>query len=57
MPLTGARASIQDEADEPGRTGIFTSGIVSTREGRHIALFFTGRQHAEKIWPSSSPNG
>ena len=28
------------------RTGIFTSGIVSTREGRRIALFFTGRQNA-----------
>jgi len=28
------------------RTGIFTSGIVSTREGRKIALFFTGHQHA-----------
>lgn len=28
------------------RTGVFTSGIVSTREGRKIALFFTGRQHA-----------
>lgn len=28
------------------RTGMFTSGIVSTREGRRIALFFTGRQHA-----------
>jgi len=28
------------------RTGIFTSGIISTREGRRIALFFTGRQHA-----------
>ena len=25
---------------------MFTSGIVSTREGRRIALFFTGRQHA-----------
>jgi transposase len=33
---------------EPGddRTGVFTSGIVSTREGRTIALYFTGRQHA-----------
>jgi hypothetical protein len=33
---------------EPGdeRTGVFTSGIVSTSEGRKIALFFTGRQHA-----------
>lgn len=28
------------------RTGTFTSGIVSTREGRRIALFFSGRQHA-----------
>jgi transposase len=32
------------EGDE--RTGVFTSGIVSTGEGRKIALFFTGRQHA-----------
>ena len=28
------------------RTGVFTSGIVSTAEGQKIALFFTGRQHA-----------
>jgi len=28
------------------RTGLFTSGIVSTREGRRIALFFSGRKHA-----------
>ena len=28
------------------RTGIFTSGIVSTRAGRKIALFFTGHKHA-----------
>jgi transposase len=33
---------------EPGekRTGVFTSGIVSTLAGRKIALYFTGRQHA-----------
>ena len=33
---------------EPGdeRTGVFTSGIVSTGAGRKIALYFTGRQHA-----------
>lgn len=31
---------------DPDRTGIWTSGIVSTNEGRQIALFFTGRQHA-----------
>jgi transposase len=33
---------------EPGddRTGVFTSGIVSTASGRKVALYFTGRQHA-----------
>ena len=33
---------------EPGdeRTGVFTSGIVSTGRGQKIALYFTGRQHA-----------
>jgi len=31
---------------QPPRKGVFTSGIVSTREGRTIALFFTGRRHA-----------
>jgi len=30
----------------PGRTGVFTTGIVSTQEGRTIALFFSGRKHA-----------
>jgi transposase len=28
------------------RTGVFTSGIVSTGGGQKIALYFTGRQHA-----------
>ncbi|MHB2007138.1 MAG: IS66 family transposase, partial [Acidobacteriaceae bacterium] len=32
--------------DDSERTGIFTSGIVSTRAGQKIALFFTGRKHA-----------
>lgn len=32
--------------DDSERTGVFTSGIVSTRDGRKIALFFTGRKHA-----------
>jgi transposase len=31
---------------KPERKGLFTSGIVSTREGRQIALFFSGRKHA-----------
>src|SRR3989442_15913364 len=34
----------REPADE--RTGVFTSGIVSTAEGWKIALYFTGRQHA-----------
>jgi hypothetical protein len=28
------------------RKGVFTSGIISTIDGRQIALFFTGREHA-----------
>jgi hypothetical protein len=34
----------RDPSDE--RTGVFTSGIVSTASGFHAALYFTGRQHA-----------
>jgi len=34
----------REPSDE--RTGVFTSGIVSTSSGREIALYFTGRQHA-----------
>jgi hypothetical protein len=34
----------RDPKDE--RTGVFTSGIVSTCEGRKIALYFTGSKHA-----------
>ncbi len=44
LSLNKARAHIADAASE--RTGVFTSGIVSTAPGREIALFFTGRQHA-----------
>jgi transposase len=41
------RAELKEESsigDE--RTGLFTSGIVSTRQGQRVALFFTGRRHA-----------
>src|ERR1700683_1210235 len=34
----------REPSDE--RTGVFTSGIVSTQHGQKIALYFTGRQHA-----------
>jgi transposase len=42
-------ALAEDSADgygEKERRGLFTSGIVSTRDGRRIALFFSGRKHA-----------
>jgi transposase len=49
LELMGQRAKnrppTEDEHD-PGRTGLFTSGVVATREGVRIALFFSGRQHA-----------
>jgi transposase len=35
-----------NKEDKPERSGIFTSGIVSTNAGQKIALFFTGRKHA-----------
>ena len=35
-----------DAESDPDRTGLFTSGVVATREGRRIALFFSGRRHA-----------
>src|SRR5579863_1069256 len=34
----------REPSDE--RTGVFTSGIVSTQQRQRIALYFTGRQHA-----------
>ena len=50
--LALARASPQrvevEEASPSSheRTGQFTSGIVSTRQGQRMVLFFTGRRHA-----------
>lgn len=45
-----ALAETADDSAERGtssqRTGLYTSGIVSTRQGRRIALFFSGRKHA-----------
>jgi hypothetical protein len=41
-------ASAESSAKKPQteRKGMFTSGIVSSKEDRKIALFFSGRQHA-----------
>jgi transposase len=44
MRVLALRRERSQETDE--RTGVFTSGIVATEEGRKIALFFTGRKHA-----------
>jgi len=41
-----AEGSVQRGGQEKQRTGLFTSGVVSTSEGRRIALFFSGRKHA-----------
>lgn len=43
-----AKAAVIDAADPvgPDRTGMFTTGVVATSEGKQIALFFSGRQHA-----------
>ncbi|HLA70354.1 MAG TPA: IS66 family transposase [Steroidobacteraceae bacterium] len=38
-------AALSDEVSEQ-RTGVFTSGIVATRDAQKIALFFTGARHA-----------
>jgi hypothetical protein len=43
------RAALVDKGalPDPDRSGLFTTGVVSVvDEGRKIALFFTGRQHA-----------
>jgi len=47
LALLGENRVRQPSAEEKSeRTGTFTSGIVSTRAGQKIALFFTGRKHA-----------
>jgi transposase len=39
----GARSRAKDPSE---RKGVFTTGVVSRKDGRDIALFFTGKQHA-----------
>ena len=48
LELMGARARERppDDHDDPNRTGLFTSGVVATRAGVRMALFFSGRRHA-----------
>jgi hypothetical protein len=44
ISLATAVTGMREPSDE--RSGVFTSGIVSTQQGQRIALYFTGRQHA-----------
>ena len=49
LELMGDRAKKSpppEDPHDPDRTGLFTSGVVATRAGLRIALFFSGRQHA-----------
>jgi hypothetical protein len=46
LALAAATAAATDGTERAGRTGMFTSGIVSILGERRIALFFTGRRHA-----------
>ena len=47
LELSGEqRAAAAADEDTDERTGVFTSGIVSTNKDHRIALFFTGVQHA-----------
>ena len=48
LARTGSHSAEGEEpaASSPERTGLFTSGIVSTWQGQRVALFFTGRRHA-----------
>jgi hypothetical protein len=44
--LDGAAREPSGSQQSPARRGLFTSGVVVTCAGRHIALFFSGNQHA-----------
>ena len=46
MKVLALMAENNTAQPESSRTGIFTTGIISILDGRKIALFFTGRQHA-----------
>jgi len=43
---TAVRILALQRETAPGRTGVFTTGIVAVAEGRRMALFFSGDKHA-----------
>lgn len=46
MGKRAAKSPPRDDPHDPGRTGLFTSGVVATRGGVRLALFLSGRRHA-----------
>jgi transposase len=49
MGARGAQLALEEATGDKkaaSRTGLFTSGVVATREGRRVALFFSGTKHA-----------
>ena len=46
LDLTKRREQEKADGKSDGRTGVFTTGIVSVGEGHQIAVFFSGDQHA-----------
>jgi transposase len=51
LELMGERARAMPVAEESDRTGLFTTGVVATGEGKRIAVFFSSRQHAGENLP------
>lgn len=39
-------AAREEKGGKKPRTGLFTSGVISTRGGQRVALFFSGNKHA-----------
>lgn len=46
LALMNLEDAAEAEDHAPERTGLFTTGILSVKENRRIALYFTGRNHA-----------
>jgi hypothetical protein len=46
LELMEENEEIRKDPKDKSRTGMFTTGIISVVDGRRIALFYTGRNHA-----------
>ena len=57
LELMGERAKKSpspEDPHDPDRTGLFTSGVVATREGRSIALFYKTRNGRASVTSTSA---